>query len=217
MSTESAPRRRGVAETTAAIERAAIDLVTEHGYDQVTVDMICHAAGISQRTFFNHFKTKDAALLGSDEPAIDQQAAREFIVSDGPLLAEATGLIRIAPDRLPVDPSIIMRRITAISQNPALLARQMDRLSAIEAELRQIIELRLRQDALRVGVDEDALADLPEEAEIITHLLAGLMRYVGLSWARRAAEGGPAPSEGNLPGASRELSERLALILPKLG
>ncbi|GAA1057829.1 TetR family transcriptional regulator [Agromyces luteolus] len=211
MSTEPGPRRRGVAETTAAIERAAIDLVTEHGYDQVTVDMICQAAGISQRTFFNHFKTKDAALLGTDEPAIDQQAAREFIVSDGPLLAEAAGLVRIEPDRLPADPSLIMRRINAVSQNPVLLARQMERLTAIEDELRQIIALRLRQDALRDGADEAELADLPEQAEIVTHLLAGLMRYVGMSWARAAAAGTPPPI------GTEHLAERLERVIRKLG
>ncbi|MGR0318457.1 TetR/AcrR family transcriptional regulator [Agromyces sp. ZXT2-3] len=211
MSTEPGSRRRGVAETTAAIERAAIDLVTEHGYDHVTVDMICQAAGISQRTFFNHFKTKDAALLGIDEPSVDQQAAREFIVSDGPLLAEAATLVRIEPDRLPADPSLIARRITAVSQNPMLLARQMERLTAIEAELRQILELRLRQDALREGADEAELADLPEQAELITHLLAGLMRYVGLSWARRAAEGAPPPVDVG------DLADRLDRVIRKLG
>ncbi|WP_195760650.1 TetR/AcrR family transcriptional regulator [Agromyces kandeliae] len=211
MSTEPGSRRRGVAETTAAIERAAIDLVAEHGYDQVTVDMICQAAGISQRTFFNHFKTKDAALLGTDEPAIDQQAAREFIVSDGPLLAEAAGLVRIEPDRLPADPALIVRRINAVSQNPVLLARQMERLAAIEDELRQILELRLRQDALRDGADEADLADLPEQAEIITHLLAGLMRYVGLSWARRAADGASPPID------TAHLTARLGRVIGKLG
>ncbi|RXZ49980.1 TetR/AcrR family transcriptional regulator [Agromyces binzhouensis] len=211
MSTEPGSRRRGVAETSAAIERAAIDLVDEHGYDQVTVDMICHAAGISQRTFFNHFKTKDAALLGTDEPVIDQQAAREFIVSDGPLLAEAAGLVRIEPGSLPADPTLLVRRITAVSQNPALLARQMERLAAIEAELRQILELRLRQDALRDGADEAELADLPEQAEIITHLLAGLMRYVGLSWARRAADDPAGPIDAD------RLGERLERVIGKLG
>ncbi|GAA1062345.1 TetR/AcrR family transcriptional regulator [Agromyces bracchium] len=211
MSTEPGTRRRGVAETTAAIESAAIDLVIEHGYDQVTVDMICQAAGISQRTFFNHFKTKDAALLGTDEPAIDQQAAREFIVSDGPLLAEAAGLVRIEPDRLPADPSLIVRRIDAVSQNPMLLARQMERLTAIEDELRQIIALRLRQDAIKAGADDAELADLPEQAEIITHLLAGLMRYVGLSWARRAGDGTPPPIDAG------HLTERLGRVIRKLG
>jgi AcrR family transcriptional regulator len=173
--------------------------------------MICHAAGISQRTFFNHFKTKDAALLGTDAPSIDQQAAREFIVSDGPLLAGAVGLIRIEPDRLPADPLLLLRRITAVSQNPVLLARQMERLTAIEDELRQILELRLRQDAIRSGADDPELADLPEQAELITHLLAGLMRYVGTSWARRAAEGAPPPI------STEHLPELLEQVLPKLG
>ncbi|BDZ54733.1 TetR/AcrR family transcriptional regulator [Agromyces marinus] len=211
MSTKPVPRRRGVTETTAAIERSAIDLVTEHGYDQVTVDMICHAAGISQRTFFNHFKTKDAALIGSDEPVIDERAAREYIVSDGPLLAGAAGLVRIEPDRLPADASLLVRRIEAISQNPILLARQMERLTAIEDELRQILELRLRHDALRDGADEDELAELPEQAEIITHLLAGLMRYIGMSWARRAADGA-APALD-----AERLAGKLERVVRKLG
>ncbi|WP_438854490.1 TetR/AcrR family transcriptional regulator [Agromyces sp. M3QZ16-3] len=210
MSTGPASRRRTTAETTAAIERAAIDLVTEHGYDEVTVDMICDAAGISQRTFFNHFKTKDAALLGTDAPTIDERAAREFIVSDGPLLAGAAALVRIEPDRLPADPALIVRRIRAVTHTPILLARQMERLTAIEGELREIIELRLRQDAVRDGADAAELADLPEQAEIITHLLAGLMRYVGMSWARQAAEGDPPPVD------TSHLSDRLDRVIRKL-
>ncbi|GLI26925.1 hypothetical protein ARHIZOSPH14_11670 [Agromyces rhizosphaerae] len=210
MSTVPGPRRRASEETTAAIERAAIDLVTEHGYDRVTVDMICDAAGISQRTFFNHFKTKDAALLGSDAPMIDERAAREFIVSDGPLLAEATRLVRFGPDRLPADPALIIRRLTAISQHPMLIARQMERLTQVEDELRQILELRLRQDAIREGAGEDELEAVPEQAELVTHLLAGLMRYVGLRWARAAERGEPVADPSSL-------ADELAAVIRKLG
>lgn len=209
MSTQPGSRRRGVAETTAAIERAAVDLVLEHGYDGVTVDMICHAAGVSQRTFFNHFKTKDAALLGADLPRIDERAAREFIVSDGPLLAGAVGLVQVDPARLLGDPALMARRIRAVSGHPVLMARQMERLSQIEGELREIIELRLSQQAVRAGADEAELARVPEEAEIVTHLLAGVMRYVGHNWARQADEGAGPPDPA-------EFAETLGRVIRKL-
>lgn len=46
------------------IERQALRLVIEHGYDQVTVEDICSASEISKKTFFNYFPSKIAALVG---------------------------------------------------------------------------------------------------------------------------------------------------------
>lgn len=57
-------RQRKQAATALTIERSAVALVQEHGFQAVTVDMICAASGVSQRTFFNYFKTKDQAILG---------------------------------------------------------------------------------------------------------------------------------------------------------
>ena len=71
------------AATKTAIEDAALDLALERGYEQVTVDMICEQVGVTQRTFFNHFPTKDDALLGRDLPQIDERAARQFIIARG--------------------------------------------------------------------------------------------------------------------------------------
>ncbi|HKH08814.1 MAG TPA: hypothetical protein VKA62_07670, partial [Agromyces sp.] len=164
----------------------------------------------------NHFKTKDAALLGPELPTIDERAAREFIVSDGPLLAEAVGLVRISPEQIPIDHRLIAERIRAVSTHPALLARQMDRLSAIEGELREIIALRLRRQAAD-RADAAGSAETPEvlesQAELITHMLAGVMRYVGMSWARRSAAGDLSPGAALDEG----LAELLGGVLRKLG
>lgn len=46
------------------IERAALTLVLECGFDGVTVEDICAAAEISKKTFFNYFTSKAAAVLG---------------------------------------------------------------------------------------------------------------------------------------------------------
>ena len=37
------------------VERAALELVIERGYDGVTVEDICARAEISKKTFFNYF------------------------------------------------------------------------------------------------------------------------------------------------------------------
>ena len=187
MSTPARPRRRDAVAKAAAIEAAAVDLVLEHGYDAVTVHMICARAGVSQRTFFNHFKTKDLAVLGAGGPRIDERAARAFLVSTGPLLQEATALIRVDAGAMAEDPGLIARRIRAVGADPVLMAKQMERLTVIEQDLREIIELRL------VTQYPDEPRDvLAEQAEIITHLLAGVMRYIGQTWARQA-ENGDAP------------------------
>ena len=57
-------RERKRRATRSAIERAAIALVDECGYEGVTVAQICDRANVSQGTFFNYFPTKDAAIVG---------------------------------------------------------------------------------------------------------------------------------------------------------
>ena len=57
--TESASRReRRVREVHDRIVSAATQLFATHGVESVKVDEICHAADIAQKTFFNHFPTK---------------------------------------------------------------------------------------------------------------------------------------------------------------
>jgi len=162
--------RRGAA-TALAIEDAALDLVLEHGYDRVTVDMICRRAGISQRTFFNHFPAKEDAVLGGGGPVIDQRAARRFIVSRGPLLPDAVSLLSLRHnDR---DQARLHDRMRAIASSPALLARQMERVGTLEAELREIISLRIENQNPRRSE-----ADRADEAALVTQLLAGVLRFV---------------------------------------
>jgi len=45
------------------IIKAAIALFEQHGYEHTTVDMIAAAAGVSSRTFFRYFPTKDIVVF----------------------------------------------------------------------------------------------------------------------------------------------------------
>ncbi|GLY02985.1 MULTISPECIES: TetR family transcriptional regulator [Actinoplanes] len=55
-------RERKKAETRAALGWAAIHLTAEHGYDNVRVEDIAEAAGVSPRTFNNYFSSKAEAI-----------------------------------------------------------------------------------------------------------------------------------------------------------
>lgn len=59
-------RERKKSETRRAIAAVALELAIEHGPDAITVDDIAAAADVSTRTVFNHFGTKDEAILGID-------------------------------------------------------------------------------------------------------------------------------------------------------
>lgn len=53
-------------ESRRALQAAATELVRQRGFAAVTVDDVAAAAGVSRRTFFNHFPTKAAALFDPD-------------------------------------------------------------------------------------------------------------------------------------------------------
>ena len=46
------------------IRQQAISLFKENGYENVTVLQICKAAGITKRTFYYHFSSKDEIIPG---------------------------------------------------------------------------------------------------------------------------------------------------------
>ena len=53
------------------IQQAAISLFAERGYVAVTVEDIAHEAGISERTFFRYFASKDHVLVAEAGRRID--------------------------------------------------------------------------------------------------------------------------------------------------
>jgi AcrR family transcriptional regulator len=68
--------------TQRALQNAAIALVGRRGLAEVTAEEIAAAAGVSRRTFFNHFPTKAAALFDPD-PADAERLARLLSAASG--------------------------------------------------------------------------------------------------------------------------------------
>jgi AcrR family transcriptional regulator len=69
-------RERKKRETRRAINVAALDLVEEKGFAAVTTEEIAARAGVSARTFFNYFPSKESAVLGSSPDDLEDYAAQ---------------------------------------------------------------------------------------------------------------------------------------------
>lgn len=195
---------RGTA-TAQRIERCAVALVNTHGFDATTVDMICAEAGVSQRTFFNHFATKDAAVLGSEGPRLDESRVRAFIASDEPnILADAIAVISLASMPSAVDSDLLRQRLAAITSSAVLMQRQLERFASIEDELAEVIRYRLA----RISGSEEPVAEIAEQARLTAHILAGIMRYAASTFL--ANDSVPAPE------LLEQTQRRLEALLPKL-
>ncbi|MBG6212256.1 AcrR family transcriptional regulator [Cryobacterium sp. CAN_C3] len=180
-------------ETSLRVERSAVSLVLEHGFDNVTVDMICSRSGISQRTFFNYFKTKKAAIIGVGPPTIDESRARAFITAPGDdLLPDVLTLMSAIGPRDGIDEHLFTDRLRMFGLHPQLMQEQMERMTRVASEITELVYLRLGRGA-RVHTDtghtnaghaeNDAdRAFRHGQAELLTHAMLGVVRFMVLQW-----------------------------------
>lgn len=171
---------RGLA-TARRIEAAAVRLAGGAGPDGAegaTVDAICAEAGVSQRTFFHHFPTKEDAILGLDLPALDEDRVRTYL-SDRSIgvLSGAVALVRL-PDVGDEDRDVVLARMRLIASSPALLRRQGERLMPLLQEIRGLVLTRLQ--ALAEPGTQQSEEALHLQADLVTALGAALMQAVGV-------------------------------------
>jgi AcrR family transcriptional regulator len=60
-------RTRQKQATALALRAAAVRLMSDHGYERTSTDEIARAAGVSPRTFFNYFPTKESVVTLPDD------------------------------------------------------------------------------------------------------------------------------------------------------
>jgi AcrR family transcriptional regulator len=114
-------RERKKRETRLAIHRAALDLVEESGFDAVTTDQIAARAGVSPRTFFNYFPTKEGAVLGAT-PA-DLEEMRVWLgarPADEPILQSIRAIVQSRLSPSSYDPELRAQRRRVLLGEPAL-------------------------------------------------------------------------------------------------
>jgi AcrR family transcriptional regulator len=77
-------RERKRLDTWHALRTSALELIAQRGFEAVTVEEIAATAGVSKRTFFNYFSSKDAVIFdpGPAEPELWQRLASARLVDE---------------------------------------------------------------------------------------------------------------------------------------
>jgi AcrR family transcriptional regulator len=107
-----------------AVERAALDLFLQKGFNSTTVDEIADEVDISRRTFFRYFESKEGVVFSNVNH--DMNALETILASrspdEPPLVALRESLIEFA-DYLEDRRDIMRARFELVSKNPELQAR----------------------------------------------------------------------------------------------
>jgi AcrR family transcriptional regulator len=168
-------RERKRRETSERIIEKGLKLFVKNGYEATTLDAIAAAAGISRRTFFYYFKSKEDVLLAARDSGF-REAIRPVIL-DG------------SPDQAPLD---IVRRclIKLASRYETKQSIAFDRL------MQSTDALRARKEAVFVETEQillEAMCELwpsPEQRDglrLVAMVAMGTLRLALDKWKQNDA------------------------------
>ncbi len=207
-STSLAQRKQEVVRV--ALAAAAENFFLTHGFDQTTVEQIARAAGVSRRTFFRYFASKEDVLAKraerSGERLLVALAARPL--DEPPFVAIRNALVPAVEAGLE-NPEVARRTIRLLRETSSLRQVVMARHSRLEERVAALMTRRLKAKAAdptpmllafltRALLDTAFNAWYDHETEDAAGLVDGLMarlRAVVSSWpppaerARRARPG----------------------------
>ena len=160
---------------------AAQRLVLERGLDAVTVEDICDAVGVSPRTFFNYFPSKDDAVLGLEPFEIRPEVAAAFVAGGptGLLLDDLAVLVADVLGHQVVTPERMHCTLELVTREPRLLVRHV---AWVEEHRAEMVELfSARRLALPYAPDPELLA----------LVVMTLLRVSALEWQKGGGVGSP--------------------------
>jgi AcrR family transcriptional regulator len=141
VSTPTGLRERKKIATREALRQAAIGLYRRHGPDKVTIEDICAAAGVSPRTFFNYFATKDEAVFALEvDPAQIQRRITDRPRDEQPV--EAVHAVYADLFAQLATSEIWRQRTLLLRERPELASRSTQARRAHEAAIAAAIATR---------------------------------------------------------------------------
>ena len=143
--------------TRQALRSAALQLVAERGFANVTIEDITEVADVAPRTFFNYFPSKESAVIGADPERV--ALMRSSLIgrpsNESPLealravLVEYTGAIAGELDDLGEGREAWFRRYCAVRDDPDLRGAYAAHVSELEGGMVDALSWRLGKDPAR--------------------------------------------------------------------
>jgi AcrR family transcriptional regulator len=160
---------RWEADAAGRLERAALELFDERGFDRTTIAEIARRAGLNERSFYRYFADKREALFGGGDELQAQlsKALQEVPAEVGPLdtLLAALG----TAEQVFRPRELLHIRARVISANPELRERELIKMESIVATFQAALRDR--------GVDETT-------ARVATDLAVAIWQAAGKRWGR---------------------------------
>lgn len=142
------------------IERAALDLFRERGFDQTTVAEIAERAGLTERTFFRYFADKREVLFWGQNRLRDIYVGAIEAAPDSaaPIDAVAAALEAAVPifhERR----QLARERQAVIAANPGLQERELLKRASLAAAMAEALRRRgVTDPAASLAADAGAIA-----------------------------------------------------------
>ncbi|CCE74378.1 TetR/AcrR family transcriptional regulator [Clavibacter nebraskensis] len=144
-------RERRRAETSARLTTLARRLTAERGLSGFTVEEVCDEAGVSRRTFFNYFASKEDALFGRSAHVDTADLEEAFVAAGDPrdpalsptLLDDLAELCLERWARLDTDGTSMQDMHAAFRREPGLLVRALE--AAMEDEAKDVLLVERRE------------------------------------------------------------------------
>lgn len=153
MASGSSLREQRRDQTRRLLHDAAVELSADVGFARMTVDAISARAGVSPRTFFNYFPSKEAAVVMDPPVQLRGELAERFatgpVVSPRELLIELTRLLLEQFESDPPRRDSAERLFVIASDNPGVFAVMVAQLDAVRLELAETVQRRLGPGAER--------------------------------------------------------------------
>jgi len=167
------------------LERAALALFLEHGYDATTVAEIADRAGLTKSTFFRHFADKREVLFGGQDMLADlfSEAAPSATTAECLAAALDSATAAFTPDRHDLAP----QRRAVVAANSELQERELLKRARLSSAMAA---------ALRARGTDDTIARLAAEVGVLAFSTA---------YARWAAPGNVRPFAEIARAALRDL------------
>ena len=162
-------RERKRRQTRSALISGARALTLEHGLAGFTVEQLCDDVGVSRRTFFNYFPSKEDAVLGLSVDGPPEELLQRFVESGGgeypvPLLEALLELAVVHADRMGITREDYEAMSAVLQREPQLIGRMF---AAAEPTSRLLTEL--------IAAREHLPADHPTP-RVTTFVIGGLSR-----------------------------------------